>query len=45
MTAGAGRAERVRFTAAERWTITVVGRLLRLAGAGPVLPLALGIDA
>ncbi len=24
MTAGAGRAERVRFTAAERWTITVV---------------------
>ncbi|KHL02584.1 ATP-dependent DNA helicase RecQ [Sinomonas humi] len=25
-----------------RWTLTVAGRLLRLAGAGPVLPLALG---
>jgi ATP-dependent DNA helicase RecQ len=25
-----------------RWSLTVAGRLLRLAGSGPVLPLALG---
>ena len=24
-----------------RWTLTVVGRLLRLAGSGPVFPVAL----
>jgi ATP-dependent DNA helicase RecQ len=27
-----------------RWTITVAARALRLAGAGPVLPLVLAID-
>ncbi|HEX2417833.1 MAG TPA: helicase-related protein, partial [Micromonosporaceae bacterium] len=27
------------------WTMTVVARLLRLAGSGPVLPLALALDA
>ncbi len=29
---------------ASGWTMTVVGRLLRLAGSGPVLPLALAVD-
>jgi ATP-dependent DNA helicase RecQ len=30
---------------ASGWTMTVVARLLRLAGSGPVLPLALALDA
>ena len=28
-----------------RWTVTVAGRLLRTAGAGAVLPFALGVAA
>jgi ATP-dependent DNA helicase RecQ len=30
---------------ASGWTMTVVARLLRLSGSGPVLPLALALDA